>query len=121
MGDVERAARAAAPALAITTVIQQDRLGTGHAVKQAKPALAGHRGDVVVLFGDTPLVTTETLRRLVRRVAAPVMPPSRRVSVRSTASSSHGWCSMIVAGSSASSRRATRRRRSARSGSATPA
>jgi bifunctional UDP-N-acetylglucosamine pyrophosphorylase / glucosamine-1-phosphate N-acetyltransferase len=63
---VERAARAAAPALKITTVIQHERLGTGHAVKQAKSALAGHRGDVVVIFGDTPLVTTETLRKLVQ-------------------------------------------------------
>jgi bifunctional UDP-N-acetylglucosamine pyrophosphorylase/glucosamine-1-phosphate N-acetyltransferase len=63
---VERAARAAAPTLNITTVIQHERLGTGHAVKQAKAALAGHRGDVVVIFGDTPLVTTETLRKLVQ-------------------------------------------------------
>jgi bifunctional UDP-N-acetylglucosamine pyrophosphorylase / glucosamine-1-phosphate N-acetyltransferase len=63
---VERAARAAAPSLNITTVVQHERLGTGHAVKQAKAALAGHRGDVVVIFGDTPLVTTETLRKLVQ-------------------------------------------------------
>ncbi|MFI4986834.1 MAG: bifunctional UDP-N-acetylglucosamine diphosphorylase/glucosamine-1-phosphate N-acetyltransferase GlmU [Alphaproteobacteria bacterium] len=46
------------------TVVQAQPLGTGHAVLAAKPALAGFTGDVLVLFGDTPLITKETLERL---------------------------------------------------------
>jgi len=45
------------------TVIQDPAQGTGDAVKFALPELACD-GDVLILFGDTPLVTTETLRRL---------------------------------------------------------
>jgi bifunctional UDP-N-acetylglucosamine pyrophosphorylase/glucosamine-1-phosphate N-acetyltransferase len=42
-------------------VEQADRLGTAHAVLQAAPALAGVDGAVLVLYGDTPFVRTETL------------------------------------------------------------
>jgi bifunctional UDP-N-acetylglucosamine pyrophosphorylase/glucosamine-1-phosphate N-acetyltransferase len=59
-------ARRVAPGIEIAAVVQHDRHGTGHAVRQAKTALAGHQGDVVVVFGDTPLVTTATLRKLVQ-------------------------------------------------------
>ena len=44
--------------------------GTGIAVRQAEPALAGVEGDVLVLYGDGPLIRTETLRRLTRTHAA---------------------------------------------------
>jgi bifunctional UDP-N-acetylglucosamine pyrophosphorylase/glucosamine-1-phosphate N-acetyltransferase len=44
---------------------QASQLGTGHAVLAARPALERHRGDVIVLFADTPLVEASTLRRLV--------------------------------------------------------
>lgn len=46
------------------TVIQAERLGTGHAARQAEAALQGFAGDVAVLYGDNPLVTEATLRRL---------------------------------------------------------
>ncbi len=42
-------------------VVQQDQLGKGHAVKQAKDALADFSGDVIVLYGDTPFIQSETL------------------------------------------------------------
>lgn len=42
---------------------QKEQLGTGHAFAQAVPHLDGS-GDIVVLCGDTPLVTTETLQGL---------------------------------------------------------
>ncbi|MCC7167608.1 MAG: bifunctional UDP-N-acetylglucosamine diphosphorylase/glucosamine-1-phosphate N-acetyltransferase GlmU [Rhodospirillales bacterium] len=45
--------------------IQAERLGTAHAVLQAKPALEGFAGDVLVLYGDTPLLTATTLEKLV--------------------------------------------------------
>ncbi len=43
---------------------QDEQLGTAHAVLQARAALAGFSGDVVVLYGDTPFVRAETLRRM---------------------------------------------------------
>ena len=46
------------------TVVQEKALGTGDAVRAARPVLEGHRGDVLILYGDTPLITAETLARL---------------------------------------------------------
>lgn len=44
--------------------VQAEQLGTGHAVMQARTQLAGFDGTVMVLCGDTPLLTGEVLRRL---------------------------------------------------------
>ncbi|MBD3626329.1 MAG: NTP transferase domain-containing protein, partial [Rhodobacteraceae bacterium] len=46
------------------TALQTERLGTAHAVAQARPALAGFEGDAVVLYGDTPFVRPETLQAM---------------------------------------------------------
>jgi bifunctional UDP-N-acetylglucosamine pyrophosphorylase / glucosamine-1-phosphate N-acetyltransferase len=46
------------------TAVQADRLGTGHAVGMAKPALEGFTGTVLILYGDVPLITAESLARL---------------------------------------------------------
>ena len=43
---------------------QQQQLGTGHAVMMAGPALADHRGPVLVLAGDSPLVQPVSLSAL---------------------------------------------------------
>lgn len=45
-------------------VLQETQLGTGHAVKQAKELLGSEEGTTVVICGDTPLVTAETLEGL---------------------------------------------------------
>ena len=45
-------------------VWQKRLLGTGHAVLQAKPFLEGKPGQTLVIYGDTPLVETETLRSI---------------------------------------------------------
>jgi len=50
--------------LSIETVQQAELLGTADAVKQALPRLSGYRGDILILYGDTPLLTERTLRRL---------------------------------------------------------
>ncbi len=42
---------------------QREQLGTGHAVMCAKDKI-GTEGDVVVLCGDTPLITAETIKKL---------------------------------------------------------
>jgi bifunctional UDP-N-acetylglucosamine pyrophosphorylase / glucosamine-1-phosphate N-acetyltransferase len=57
----------AAP-LGATLVTQAEQLGTGHAVRQAGSALAGFAGDVLILYGDVPLVSAETMRRMVARL-----------------------------------------------------
>ncbi|MBL8581749.1 MAG: bifunctional UDP-N-acetylglucosamine diphosphorylase/glucosamine-1-phosphate N-acetyltransferase GlmU [Rhizobiaceae bacterium] len=44
--------------------VQAERLGTAHAVLAAREALARGYDDVLVMFGDTPLVETEVLARL---------------------------------------------------------
>lgn len=44
-------------------VLQKEQLGTGHAVKCARSFL-GKDGETMILFGDTPLITAETLGRL---------------------------------------------------------
>jgi bifunctional UDP-N-acetylglucosamine pyrophosphorylase/glucosamine-1-phosphate N-acetyltransferase len=47
-----------------TTVVQRERKGTAHAVLAAREAIAKGADDLVVAFGDTPLVTAETFTRL---------------------------------------------------------
>jgi len=44
--------------------VQQDRLGTAHAVLAARPALADFSGDLMILNGDVPLIRPETLTAL---------------------------------------------------------
>jgi bifunctional N-acetylglucosamine-1-phosphate-uridyltransferase/glucosamine-1-phosphate-acetyltransferase GlmU-like protein len=58
--------------------VQSPQLGTGHALLQAEPALAGRTGTVLLLYGDVPLLRTGTLAGLVEahkasRAAATVL------------------------------------------------
>lgn len=46
------------------TCVQQQQLGTGNAVLSAANELKGFDGDVLVIFGDSPLITAETCRRM---------------------------------------------------------
>lgn len=48
-------------------VIQKKLLGSGDAVRTAKRLLGGYSGNVVVICGDTPLVTSETIKKLISR------------------------------------------------------
>ncbi len=48
-------------------VIQEEQLGTAHAVMQAKDALGGKRGTTLVICGDTPLITVETMSSLIKQ------------------------------------------------------
>jgi bifunctional UDP-N-acetylglucosamine pyrophosphorylase / glucosamine-1-phosphate N-acetyltransferase len=61
---VSKAAKAFDPEVQI--VLQSEQRGTGHAVQQAAPLLAGVTGDAIVLYGDTPFVRAETLERLLQ-------------------------------------------------------
>lgn len=59
---------AAVQPLGAETVQQAEQLGTGHAVRMAEEALAGFEGDVLILYGDVPLVSTATMRRMLERL-----------------------------------------------------
>ena len=46
-------------------VYQEELLGTGHAVMQAKKYLEGKKGKVIILYGDVPIIRKETLENLI--------------------------------------------------------
>ena len=48
----------------IEVVIQQNQLGTGDAVKATKELLSNFSGDVLILYGDVPLISSHTLEKL---------------------------------------------------------
>ncbi len=52
---------------ASTCVVQEEQLGTGHAVRQTAPVLSGQDADVLILSGDVPLLRSSTLQDLVAR------------------------------------------------------
>ncbi len=63
-GAVEAFVGRAAPEASVH--VQAERLGTAHAVLAAKKAFAPEPDDVIVLYGDSPLMTAETLKALRR-------------------------------------------------------
>ena len=66
VGVIAPGAKAVAQAFAPhPAVVQKRPVGTGDAAKASLGALKGHRGPVLVVFGDAPLVTTASMRRLV--------------------------------------------------------
>ena len=53
----------------VESVFQAERLGTGHAVMMAKDFLERHDGNVVILNGDAPFMSAETIKKsLVRHI-----------------------------------------------------
>lgn len=48
-------------------VVQEEQLGTGHAVLQLAPLLKDFRGDLLILYGDTPLFRPASIRGLLNR------------------------------------------------------
>jgi len=48
----------------VKCVTQEEQLGTGHAVAQAQTALKGFDGNIVILYGDVPLISVDTLSQL---------------------------------------------------------
>lgn len=54
----------------VTFSLQAEQLGTGHAVMCSREQLAGHRGPILVLAGDTPLLRGASLKALVKELEA---------------------------------------------------
>ncbi|MCO8145003.1 bifunctional UDP-N-acetylglucosamine diphosphorylase/glucosamine-1-phosphate N-acetyltransferase GlmU [Rhodovulum tesquicola] len=48
----------------VAVVVQQEQLGTAHAVAQTRAVLDGFTGDAIVLYGDTPFIRPETLEAM---------------------------------------------------------
>lgn len=48
--------------VSVSSYLQKERLGTGHAVLAARDAIAKRFDDILVVFGDTPLIQPEPLR-----------------------------------------------------------
>ncbi|MFQ6002664.1 MAG: sugar phosphate nucleotidyltransferase, partial [Candidatus Zixiibacteriota bacterium] len=48
-------------------VVQKEQLGTGHAVLQTRDHLSNFEGDILVLCGDVPLLTSNTVKRLLEK------------------------------------------------------
>jgi bifunctional UDP-N-acetylglucosamine pyrophosphorylase/glucosamine-1-phosphate N-acetyltransferase len=67
----EQVAEAVAPH---PTVVQEPQRGTGHAVLQARDALGGFTGDILVLYGDTPLIHADTLAAMIAARHGPADP-----------------------------------------------
>ncbi len=61
--NMEQVAETVAPH---AVAVQRKQQGTGDAVKAAREHLAGFKGSVLVLYGDTPLVKKETLQEMIR-------------------------------------------------------
>ena len=51
----------------IKTVVQKKLLGSADAVNTAKKEIEGSKGDILVVYGDTPLLTKETIKKLIER------------------------------------------------------
>ena len=67
--DADTVRAAADTGLPVDTFEQTERLGTAHAVLAAREAIARGFDDILVVFGDTPLITSETLSNARRSLA----------------------------------------------------
>jgi bifunctional UDP-N-acetylglucosamine pyrophosphorylase / glucosamine-1-phosphate N-acetyltransferase len=73
---------------------QTERKGTGHAVLMARDALKGFKGIVLVLYGDVPLIQTNTLKNLLEKVS----PQAPMAVLGFVAADPRGYGRLIVSG-----------------------
>jgi bifunctional UDP-N-acetylglucosamine pyrophosphorylase / glucosamine-1-phosphate N-acetyltransferase len=64
IGHQRQAVQAALAHIPCLFAVQEEQLGTGHAVLAAEPALDGSAGTVMILCGDTPLIESSTLAEM---------------------------------------------------------
>src|SRR3981081_1038118 len=76
------------------TFIQRERLGTAHAVLAARDAVARGADDLLVVFGDTPLISAETFSRL----RGPLKTGEARDALRFRAADPTGYGRLVVEG-----------------------
>ena len=67
--DSDKVEAAAKPfAKSVSVHVQTERLGTAHAVLAARESIAAGYDDLLVMFGDTPLISAKTFARSASRV-----------------------------------------------------
>jgi len=69
---------------------QEPQLGTGHAVQQAEAALGGFDGDILILYGDVPMVPTATMARMLERLHAEDAPAAVVLGFRPPVAGAYG-------------------------------
>jgi bifunctional UDP-N-acetylglucosamine pyrophosphorylase/glucosamine-1-phosphate N-acetyltransferase len=74
----------------VDLAVQAEQLGTGHAVRQAEQALAGFDGDILILYGDVPLVRAETMRSMIERLHAADSPVAVVLAFRPNDAAAYG-------------------------------
>ncbi|HVH91130.1 MAG TPA: NTP transferase domain-containing protein, partial [Candidatus Acidoferrum sp.] len=65
IGHGAEAVRQAYPNGDVTWVVQEQQLGTGHAVLSAKNSFGEFAGDILILSGDVPLISEPTLNAII--------------------------------------------------------
>ena len=51
----------------VVIVEQKEQLGTGHAVREAMPELLEHTGNVIILYGDVPFISSSTIKKMIEK------------------------------------------------------
>ncbi len=70
VGDRREQVDAALSGRDVTTALQDPQHGTAHAALQAREALSGFSGNILVTFGDVPMVRADTVRGLINALDA---------------------------------------------------
>lgn len=52
----------------VSIAVQEPQLGTAHSVQKAEAELGGFAGDIIILYGDVPLVPADTMARMLDRL-----------------------------------------------------
>jgi bifunctional UDP-N-acetylglucosamine pyrophosphorylase / glucosamine-1-phosphate N-acetyltransferase len=65
VGHAARTVQEACPVRDINWAVQEEQLGTGHAVLCAHDKFRGFNGDILILSGDVPLIEEQTLRTII--------------------------------------------------------
>ncbi|MGF7147814.1 bifunctional UDP-N-acetylglucosamine pyrophosphorylase/glucosamine-1-phosphate N-acetyltransferase [Sphingomonas zeicaulis] len=81
---------AAVDGLGVDIAVQSEQLGTGHAVRMAEPKLDGFEGDVLILYGDVPLVSVATMQRMLDRLHADDAPTTVVLGFRPADAAAYG-------------------------------
>jgi len=79
----------------VSFAVQVEQRGTADAVRSAREALAGHQGPVMILYGDTPLLRTETLLALIQAYEGAGAPLAM---VTTTPANPHGYGRVVREG-----------------------
>jgi bifunctional UDP-N-acetylglucosamine pyrophosphorylase / glucosamine-1-phosphate N-acetyltransferase len=65
VGHAARTVQEACPVSDVNWAVQEEQLGTGHAVLSARDKFRGFEGDILILSGDVPLIQEQTLRMMI--------------------------------------------------------